>query len=105
MPSTKCCCSIYHVVLKLVPATGKAGGGDWVKRVLPRLGPLPQPGVFMQGLCVMGTDGTMIFTRQLERDVIETVVEFGKKHSKPLPGSYPPAHKSQTNGFESSDSR
>ena len=71
-----------EMVFQLVVATGKAPGGDWIKRTVPKLGPSPQPGVFMQGLCVFGKDGTMIFTRELNRDVIETVIEFGKENGE-----------------------
>lgn len=69
-------------LVKLVVATGKAPGGEWVKKTIPRLGPSPQPGVFMQGLCVFGKDGSMIFTRELERDVIKDVIDFGKQYSE-----------------------
>lgn len=73
-------------MLQLVVATGKAPGGDWVTRTLHKLGPLPQPGVFLQGLVVLGPGGDVIFTRALERSIIETLVNFGKEHSE-LPHS------------------
>lgn len=66
--------------MQLVVATGKAPGGSWIANTIPRLGPHPQPGVFMQGLVVMGPNGDVIFTRSLDKDVIQTVVEFGEEH-------------------------
>lgn len=68
--------------LQLVVATGKAPGGEWIHRTIPKLGPAPQPGVFMQGAVVKGPEGSIIYTRDLPRHIIETVVKFGKEHGK-----------------------
>ena len=69
-------------LVQLVVATGKAPGGEWIDRTIPKLGPLPQAGVFMQGAVVKGPDGSIIYSRDLPRHIIETVVQFGKDHGK-----------------------
>ena len=73
-------CTELETFVQLVVATGKAPGGEWVGRTVPKLGPAPQPGVFMQGAVVKGPDGSVIYTRELPRHIIETVVAFGQEH-------------------------
>ena len=69
-------------VMQFVVATGKAPGGDWIPRTIPKLGPTPQAGVFMQGAVVYGPEGDVIYTKQLPRHIVETVVNFGKEHGE-----------------------
>lgn len=60
----------------VVVATGKARG-PWAKDVLPRLGP-KAPGVFLQGLLVCDGDGKVLFSRELEADVVNDVISIAK---------------------------
>ena len=36
----------------------------------------------MQGAVVYGPDGNVIYTKQLPRHIVETVVKFGKEHGE-----------------------
>lgn len=63
--------------MQTIVATGKARG-PWIDDVLPRMPPLP--GVFMQGLLVYDSDGTILAERWLPDVVIERCISLAEQH-------------------------
>lgn len=62
-------------------ATGKARG-PWIHEVLPKLPPMP--GVFMQGLLVHDEDGSILYERWLEPEIVQQCVRIADEHNLTL---------------------